>query len=156
MVIETNIKQSEFTPVSEGIVLAVNVDNADLGSVESTYNGETTSKHKMKFVFEVPSELTESGKVKTIGKSFVVSLDPRSNLTGFLQSWLGESLTPEQVRSFDLDSLIGRPAKLLVEHIQMDGREMHKIVSVQPTDENIETSGEYVRFQDREETYPNG
>jgi len=142
--------------VNEGIALGVNVDNADLGQVESTYQGETTSKHKMKFVFEVPSELTESGKVKTIGKSFVVSLDPRSNLTGFLQSWLGESLTPEQVRSFDLDSLIGRPAKLLVEHIQMDGREMHKIVSVQPTDETIEASGEYVRFQDREDTYPNG
>jgi len=156
MVIETNIKQSEFAPVNEGIALGVNVDNADLGQVESTYQGETTSKHKMKFVFEVPSELTESGKVKTIGKSFVVSLDPRSNLTGFLQSWLGESLTPEQVRSFDLDSLIGRPAKLLVEHIQMDGREMHKIVSVQPTDETIEASGEYVRFQDREDTYPNG
>ena len=115
-----------------------------------TYQGETKKVRKVKLVFEVPSQTTTDGKIKTIGRSMTASLHDQATLRKTLNSWLG-GLTAEQACSLDLDSLIGKSAKLLVIHKEIDGRVMHMIESIQPSDQQLEVSSDYVRLQDREE-----
>ncbi|MBH62313.1 MAG: hypothetical protein CL569_07680 [Alphaproteobacteria bacterium] len=150
MVIENKSERGTFEPVPEGIHNAVLVDVVDLGIEQTTYNNETKDQHKLKLVWQVPTELTSTDKVKTIGRKFTASLHEQSALRKTLNQWLG-GLTPEQTVSLDLDLLIGTSAKLLVMNREIDGRMMHMVESVQPCDEKLEASADYVRIKDREE-----
>ncbi len=154
MVIETKpTSNADFIPVDEGVVHAVCVDNVDLGQKTVTYEGESKEVYKVKLVFEVPSQETADGRAKTIGKTFTASLAQSANLRKALESWLGRSLTADELSTCDLDSLIGTTAKLLVSHKEIDGRMMHMIENIQPSNEEVVQSDTYVRYQDRETNY---
>ena len=153
MVIEyTQTDRPEFTPVDEGVIHAVCVDNVDLGIKEVAYQGESKNVHKMKLIFEVPDQLMPDGRSKTIGKTFTASLAQSANLRKALESWLGRPLNADELASCDLDALIGKTAKLLVLHKEIEGRTMHVIETIQPSTESVNPSGGYVRWQDREVT----
>lgn len=155
MVIESKINdRPEFTPVNEGVVHAVLVDNVDLGIREVTYQGETKNVHKVKVIFEAAGQLTSEGKTKTIGTTFTASLAQSAKLRKTLEQWLARPLNADELASCDLDALIGTPAKLLVLHKEIEGRPMHIIESIQPSDQAVEPSGQYVRWQDREDAPP--
>ena len=145
---------TEFEPVAEGIVQAVCVDNVALGIKQVTYQGESKDVHKVKLIFEVPDQLTEDGRAKTIGTTFTASTAQSANLRKSLESWLGRPLSATEISSCDLDELIGTPAKLLVLHKDIDGRNMHLIESIQPSTEDVQPSGSYKRWQDREDPFP--
>tara|TARA_Y100001963_G_scaffold152131_1_gene236340 strand:- start:210 stop:668 length:459 start_codon:yes stop_codon:yes gene_type:complete len=148
MVIEGSMK--EYTPVSAGAHKAVLVDVVDLGLETVEYEGERTTKPKLKLVFEV-DEKTDDGKAMVIGRKLTASTHERSNLTKVLQTWLGRSLTIDERNRLDLDEFIGTSAEVMVIHKvdDKDGRVWARIDGVYPAKDKLKPSKDYQRVKDR-------
>lgn len=136
--------QSKFVPVKEGLFEAVCVDVVDLGMVASQY-GE---KHKLKIVWEV-SEKMADGRPFTIQQRYTASLSPKANLYKALKSWRGADFTKEELKSFEMDSLIGAPCRVNVEHNENDGNVYANVSVILKSENRLAPSGKYVRAKDR-------
>ena len=152
MIVENTSKQDkEFDPVSPGPHAAVLVDNVDLGMEVVEYNGEKKEQHKMRMVFETDEKMEDS-RPKIISKKMTVSLHEKATLRGTLETWLGRPLTGEESVKFDLDSLIGTSANIMVLHEpgKQDPSKIYaKIDRVYPAEKKLKPSGDYTRVQDR-------
>jgi hypothetical protein len=94
-------------PAPQGVHQAVCVDVVDLGMVESNFNGEKKLQHKVKVVWQINELNEETGRRYVVSKRYTASLHEKSSLRKDLQSWRGRPFTPEELRGFDLDILIG-------------------------------------------------
>ena len=68
-----------------------------------------------------------------------------------LASWRGRDFTPEEMKGFELDNIVGKRCRLFIEHQTKDGTtyaNVTKVVKAEKGD-TLEPSGEYVRVQDR-------
>jgi hypothetical protein len=83
----------------------------------------------------------------------VPSLHEKAALTKFLKDWFGRKLTDQENKSLDLESLIGRPASLVIGHEQSaDGSKTYaniKLIMAHKAGEPLAASGLWVRLQDR-------
>jgi len=83
----------------------------------------------------------------------VPSLHEKAALTKFLKDWFGRKLTDQENKSLDLESLIGRPASLVIGHEQSaDGSKTYaniKLIMAHKAGEPLAISGLWVRLQDR-------
>lgn len=81
----------------------------------------------------------------------VLSLTPKkSNLTKFLEDWLGRKFTQDDLnRGLDAETLIGRTAKVIVQHEESGENIYANILSIRPSAEVLEPSGTFVRAKDR-------
>ena len=79
------------------------------------------------------------------------SLHEKANLRKFLKSVLGRELTREELKGFDLETLIGLPVHVVVVQEHKDGETYANIAVIQPhkTGEPLKLSGKYVRVKDR-------
>jgi hypothetical protein len=86
-------------------------------------------------------------------KPMVASLHEKAALTKFLKDWFGRKLTDQENKSLDLESLIGRPASLVIGHEQSaDGSKTYaniKLIMAHKAGEPLPASGLWVRLQDR-------
>jgi len=152
MIIENNIETKEFENVSAGPHAAVLVDNVDLGLETVEFEGESKEQHKMKLVFEVDQKM-EDGRPMVIGRKMTANVSSeKATLRQTLETWLGRPLTGEEQRSFDLDSLIGTSANIMVIHNadkKEEGKVWANIDRVYPAEKKLKISGNYTRVQDR-------
>ena len=102
---------------------------ADLGTVESTYDGKTTASRKLLIGWTL-SELRSDGKPHTIFRRYTASLGQKAALRAMLESWRAKAFTPEELRAFDVARLAGVPALIGVIHVTKDGRSFANIASV--------------------------
>ena len=81
------------------------------------------------------------------------SLHEKAGLTKFLKDWHGRALTAEETVSLDLDSLIGRPATVVIVHEKsQDGSKTYaniKLIMPHKHGEALKPSGLWVRLEDR-------
>lgn len=121
LIIKNKPKGLEFDPippVEEGIVNALCIGVFDIGS---HYN-ERFQKHNQEIVifFEVehviPTEGEYKGKRYVLSKRFTASLSEKSNLSKFLDSWGVAKIRSLEGKEFDLSTLVGKPALVLVGH----------------------------------------
>jgi len=151
MILKYKEKGLEFINVDEGIAMGVLVDVEDHGDVEVTYDGETKFQHKLRLVFEVPAQRVDDGsRPKTIGTKVTASIAPSAKLRKYAEALMGRTIEGQEAARFDTESLVGQTAKLLVIHREIEGKTWHCIESVQPSDEELSISGEFVRQKDRE------
>ena len=141
-----------FTPCPEYTGRAVCVDITPL----KTYETEYGTKQKFKIAFE----LDMIDKTRTPVQPWVVmtapmtaSLHEKAGLTKFLRDWHGRALTAEETTSLNLDSLIGRPATVVIVHeLSKDGAKTFsniKLIMPHKTGEALKPSGLWVRMEDR-------
>jgi len=154
MIVENNTESKTFENVSAGPHTAVLVDNVDLGLETVEFEGDTKEQHKMKLVFEVDQQM-EDGRPMIISRKMTANVSSeKATLRQTLETWLGRPLTGEEQRSFDLDSLIGTSASIMVIHNQ-DKKEKDKVWAnidrVYPAEKKLKPSGKYIRVQDRSE-----
>ena len=104
---------------------AVCVLIADKGVQETPY-GE---KEKLYFKFEVPSQRIEYEKdgekvnlPMTVGVNYTASLSERANLRKAFKSWRGRDFTPEELEGFDIETVLGAPAQLVIGNYESDGK----------------------------------
>ena len=112
-------KEWAICPV--GTFSAICVDVIDKGMQEVTYKGETKEKHKGAFVFQIDEENPDTGKRFIIYYSFTVSSHENSGLRAFLKNWMGREMEPDELASFDLKEMVGKPAYVSITH-STDGR----------------------------------
>jgi hypothetical protein len=118
----------DFDPVPEGSHLAVCDMFVDLGIQESNYNGQVKEQHKIYLRWQVPSlrskwtkdDVEHEGPM-AIGSKFTLSLHEKASLRKILQSWRGRAFTPDELKKFDVTTVLGAPCLITVTHEPKDG-----------------------------------
>ena len=142
----------DFEPCPEYTGRAVCVDVTPLREYQTQYG----AKQQMKLVFEIDAIDHSRNPAQpwvVFSRPFTPSLGEKANLAKFLKDWFGRKLTDAEASSFDLDTLIGRPAFLMIAHEEADGGEKVyaniKAVGPHKQGEALKPSGKWVRLQDR-------
>ena len=145
MIIKANNSKFEACPEYTG--KGVCVDGTPLRKQQSQY-GE---REVFKLVFEV-ALLKEDGSPYCVwSRQFTPSTNEKASFRKFLHGWFGRDLTRAELDDFDTDSLIGKPAQLVVVQEHKDGETYANIVACTPdrSGEPLKPSGKYVRVKDR-------
>jgi hypothetical protein len=85
-------------------------------------------------MWELPEELMDDGKPFVISKFYTNSLNEKATLRADLMSWRGRDFTSEELRGFDLQSILGAPCLINVVH---DENKKAKVTSVAKLPKNI-------------------
>ena len=154
MGITVSTKQTggNFTPCPEYTGRAVCVDITPLKAYETEYG----VKQKFKIAFELDLLDKTRNPVQpwvVMTAPMTASLHEKAGLTKFLKDWHGRALTAEETTSLDLDSLIGRPATVVIVHEQsQDGTKTFsniKLIMAHKSGEPLKPSGLWIRMEDR-------
>jgi hypothetical protein len=119
MIISATGGKKDFAPCPEFSGRAVCVDVTPLKEYETQYG----VKQKFKFVFEIDLQDDSRDPVQpwvVMTKPMVPSLHEKAALTKFLKDWFGRKLTDVENKSLDLESLLGRPASIVIGHEQSE------------------------------------
>jgi hypothetical protein len=100
----------------------------DLGMQESNYNGQQKVQPKIYLRWQIPSLRLKYEKdgvqhegPMAIGSKFTLSLHEKAGLRKILQSWRGKAFTPEELKRFDVTTILGKPCLITVTHAPKDG-----------------------------------
>ena len=152
MIISATGGKKDFAPCPEFSGRAVCVDVTPLKEYETEYG----VKQKFKFAFEIELQDDSRDPVQpwvVFTKPMVPSLHEKAALTKFLKDWFGRKLTDQENQSLDLESMIGRPASLVIGHeLSADGSKTYaniKLIMAHKAGEPLAVSGLWVRLQDR-------
>lgn len=114
----------DFDPVPEGSHLAVCDMFVDLGLQDTNFG----TKHKIYLRWQIPSlrmkwekDGEEHEGPMAIGSKFTLSLHEKATLRQILQSWRGKAFTPEELKKFDVTTILGKPCLITVTHAPKDG-----------------------------------
>jgi hypothetical protein len=109
----------DFDPVPEGSHLAVCDMFVDLGMQDSHFG----AKHKIYLRWQIPalrlSYEKDGEKIEgpmSIGATYTLSLSEKSNLRPILQAWRGRAFTPDELKKFDVTTVLGAPCMITVTH----------------------------------------
>ena len=141
----------DFTPAPTGPHPAVCCDVIDLGMWESEWQGKKKQVRKVRLAFQIP-ELRDDGKRYVVSRMFTLSLGDKAALRKFLQDWRGVPFTEEQLKGFNLTTLIGAPALIQVSHNNKNGDKTYaNIDTVMKLPKGLPKLSveEYVRVKDR-------
>ena len=150
--VTSNKGGGNFEPCPEYTGRAVCVDITPLRAYETEYG----TKQKFKIAFELDMLDQSRNPVQpwvVMTAPMTASLHEKAGLTKFLKDWHGRALTAEETVSLDLDSLIGRPATVVIVHEKsQDGTKTFaniKLIMAHKHGEPLKPSGLWVRLEDR-------
>src|ERR1041385_5316161 len=145
----------EFDPCPEYTGKAVCVDVTPLRKQQSQY-GE---RNVFRIVFEANSEREDGSRHCVWSTNFTPTLNEKASLRKFLRGWYGRDLSTAELEDFDTETLIGKPAQLVVVHEHKDGKVYANTASCTPDKggEPLKPSGKFTRAKDRvKDGQPNG
>ena len=150
--VSTKPSGGNFQPCPEYSGRAVCVDITPLKAYETQYG----TKQKFKIAFELDLIDQSRNPVQpwvVMTAPMTASLHEKAGLTKFLKDWHGRALTPAETTGLDLDTLIGRPATVVIVHEQsQDGTKTFsniKLIMPHKSGEPLKPSGLWVRLEDR-------
>ena len=150
--VSTKPSGGNFTPCPEYSGRAVCVDITPLKAYETQYG----TKQKFKIAFELDLIDQSRNPVQpwvVMTAPMTASLHEKAGLTKFLKDWHGRALPPAEPTGLDLDTLIGRPATVVIVHEQsQDGTKTYaniKLIMPHKSGEPLQPSGLWVRMKDR-------
>jgi hypothetical protein len=143
-----------FEPCPEFTGKAICVDVTPLRKQQSQF-GE---RDVFKVVFEVDMDKEDGSRYCVWSRNFTPTLNEKANFRKFLRGWLGRDLGKQELDDFDTETLIGKPAQVVVVHEHKDGETYANIVACTPdkSNEPLKASGKYVRVKDRPAKETNG
>ena len=151
-IIATAEQGFDFTPASEGIHRAVCCDVVDLGMKEMTFKGETKKRHRVTIYWQIDEE-RDDGSPHEMRQEYTLSLYDRAQLRGMIELWRGRKFSPEELESFDLETLIGKPCQIQIMHnVDSRGRTWANVKGVFASPKGsppLEISEGYLRHADR-------
>jgi hypothetical protein len=122
-----------FTPCPAGSYTARCIQLIDLGTQVVDWQGQAKHQRKVLVTWEIIDDETrrEDGTPFTISKRYTQSLHEKAGLRKDLASWRGRDFTPEELRGFNLESVLGQPCLLNVIHeVKPDGKTFANIASL--------------------------
>jgi hypothetical protein len=141
---------SNFKPVPAGMHLARCFRIIDMGTQESTFDGVTDYKRKLKFVWEVHGEDEDGKPLKTdknepfmITKDYTNTWGEKGTLRKDLQSWRGREFTNEEQRRFDIKNVLDKWCMINVTHKagKSAGKVYANVTAITPVPSQIKTIG---------------
>ena len=150
--VTSNKGGGNFEPCPEYTGRAVCVDITPLKAYETQYG----VKQKFKIAFELDMIDKSRNPVQpwvVMTAPMTPSLHEKAGLTRFLKDWFGRPLTAEETNNLNLDSLIGRPATVVIVHEKsQDGTKTFaniKLIMPHKHGEALKPSGLWVRLENR-------
>lgn len=133
--IATKKEGGNFEPIEAGNYIARCYQVVHLGTVSFEYQGERKESNKVRFGFELPLELKvfkegEEAKPKAIWGEYLLSTHEKANLRKVLKSWRGKDLSAEEVESFDVMTMVGKPCMIGISTIEKSGKHYNEITSI--------------------------
>ena len=113
---------TNFEPAPGGTFAARCYSMVHIGTVEDNIPGKGIKKvNKIRISWELPTEKKvfkeEFGEQPiVVHKEFNLSMNEKSNLRKFLESWRGKQFTEEEAKAFDVTKLLGIACLLTIVH----------------------------------------
>jgi hypothetical protein len=106
-------------PIKPGTHIARCVQMIHVGTLTEEIQGKQTTRNLVRMTFELPSEMhvfdeTKGAEPRFVSKEFTLSLNEKSTLRKFLDTWRGTPFTPEEAKKFDVTRLLGVPCMLSI------------------------------------------
>lgn len=123
----------KFERCPEGNHVAVCFEVIDIGTVETTYLGETKKQRKIWIGWEISNETMEDGRPFVIGKRYTLSSFEKATLRKDLESWRGRKFKDEDFGPgglFDIKQVIGKGCLLNVVYTEKEGKTYANIETV--------------------------
>lgn len=141
-------KGGDFERCPSGMHLARCYRIIDLGTQKSEYMGQTKYLHKVMLGWEIhgtdevgqPIKMRD-GRPFAIFKNYTLSWSEKANLRLDLQSWRGKPFTQEEMRKFDLKTILGVWCMLNVIERTNEGKTYTNVNGVTPVPSVIKQSG---------------
>jgi hypothetical protein len=121
----SNTERRQFQIAPAGTHLARLYRIIDLGTQMREYEGKVTMNRKGKFFFELHGEdaegkplLTLDGKPLIQSREYTISLNEKANLRRDLEAWRGKSFSEEELKGFQLKTLLGHFCMVNISHRQ--------------------------------------
>ena len=121
----SNKERRQFQIAPAGTHLARLYRIIDLGTQMREYEGKVTMNRKGKFFFELHGEdaegkplLTLDGKPLIQSTEYTISLNEKANLRRDLEAWRGKSFTEQELKGFQLKTLLGHFCMVNISHRQ--------------------------------------
>ncbi len=122
-------------PVDAGPTRGICYMCVDLGTSLSEFDGKM--KRQVLLGFELP-DFEESSKVdgrdvtyrRTINKFATLSMNEKATLRKMLEAWRGKVFTDEEIKSYDLFSVVGQTALINIVHKMSNGQPKADIGSI--------------------------
>ena len=73
-------------------------------------------RRRVMFLFELPETQMVDGKPFSISSFFTLSMNKKSNLRPFLESWRAKKFKDDEAANFDISKLVGIPCTLNIVH----------------------------------------
>lgn len=105
-----------FTPCPAGSHIAICIGYVDLGTQNETFEGKQKTQRKLRIMWELCEERTADGKLFTTGKTYTNNLGDKASLRKHLESWRSRPFTPDELKGFNLDNIVGKPCLLTIVH----------------------------------------
>lgn len=116
---ETGGGELQLPPVGSHPARCVHI--IDLGTQRDSFEGKPKIIHKIRIDWELPLEkatfVEERGEEPFMcGADYTLSLNQRANLRHMLESWRGREFTPEELKGFNLEVLLGKSCLVNIIH----------------------------------------
>lgn len=148
-------EQKDFTPAPEGLHLAVCADVWPIWTEKRHEEWGGGLQDKTMLVWHIEDLDPLTGKPFAVYKRYTASLHEKANLRHDLESWRGKKFSPEELKSFELERLIGVNCQIQVLHKEgKNGKTYANAVSIVPAGKGqakIVVAKDYIRKKDREE-----
>lgn len=107
-----------YTPPEQGTYPARLFSLIDLGTQTASWEGKEKPAHKILLQFEITDaeNRRDDGTAHTMSRRFTASLHPKAALRKLLEAWRGRPFTPEELKAFDLKTLLGVPCLVGIIH----------------------------------------
>lgn len=130
-------------PIPQGNYVARCYQMIEIGTVQEEYEGQKKIQRKVRFGWELPTELKVFDEAKgeqplVISNEYTVSMHEKAKLRAVLQSWRGKAFTEEEAKSFDLTKLLGAPCMLNIIHKETPNGTYANIASISPMPKGME------------------
>jgi hypothetical protein len=123
-----------FKVIDPGTYLSRCTTLVDLGTQKTEFSGETKSAHKVLLGFEIldTEQRRDDGAPFVLSKRFTLSLHEKSAMRKTLEGWRGRAFTPQELKGFDLKSILNKGCLISVSTVEKDGKTYANITNVVP------------------------
>ncbi len=129
----------DFKRVPPGTHLARCYRVIDLGTQETSWQGQIKTMRKMQLSWELFGEdeegnplQTEDGMPLVISKRYTSSLGEKANLRKDLESWRGKPFMSDELKGFDVQTLLDKWCMLSVIHNEDNGKTYANVTGIVP------------------------
>jgi len=130
---EHSVSNGETFLIPQGPHVATAFAVIGVGMQETTYGPRNRvyvgwEIHDERFQWE--KDGAENDIPASIWRAYNVSMHKNATLREDVEAWMGKTMTKEEVQTFDLFDLVGRPCQLTIEHSSVGDRIFNNVKSV--------------------------